>query len=98
MLASRFSGKPFKEVAALVQATFHTMRPMAQDKRDEVAQQRAIRNAWEASWQPSPMSRVGMYHTARFGRPWASKSIRENYSGMVALIHDKDDKLSLIHI
>lgn len=98
MLAQKVSGKPFKEIAEHIQGMWQTVKSMPQERRDEVAQQRAIRNAWEGAWQPSPMSRVGLYHSARFGRPWASKSIRENAGGMVALIHDVEGVAVNVHL
>lgn len=98
MLAQKVSGKPFKDIAVHIQGLWNTVRSMPQEKRDEIAQQRAIRNAWEGAWQPSPMSPVGRYHSARFGRPWASKSIRENSSGMVALVHDVEGMAVNVHL
>jgi putative DNA primase/helicase len=98
MLAEKFTKRSFKEIATHIQGMWHTVKSMPQDKRDEVAQQRAIRNAWEGSWQPSPRSSVGLYHSTRFSRPWASKSIRENAGGMVALIHGVDDSPVNVHL
>ena len=67
-------------------------------QRDLIRQQRAIRNAWEGAWQPSPGSAVGRYLSARLGRPWASKSIRECSSGMIAILRDAEGKPVNCHI
>jgi putative DNA primase/helicase len=98
MLAEKFTKRSFKEIATHIQGMWHTVKSMPQDKRDEVAQQRAIRNAWEGSWQPSPRSSVGLYLGRRLGKPWSSVAIRESSSGMVSLISDIDGNPVNVHI
>lgn len=98
MLAQKVSGKPFKDIAAHIQGLWNTVRSMPQEKRDEIAQQRAIRNAWEGAWQPSPRSSVGLYLERRLGKSWSSIAIRESSKGMVSLISDADGKPVNVHI
>ena len=98
MLAEKFTKRSFKEIATHIQGMWHTVKSMPQDKRDEAAQQRAIRNAWEGSWQPSTASPAALYLKNRLGRPWASKAIREYSGGMIALISDVDGKPVNVHL
>jgi putative DNA primase/helicase len=98
MLVQKISGRSFKEIAEHVQEVWKTVKQMPQGQRDEIAQQRAIRNAWEGSWQPSTASPVALYLKSRLGRPWASKAIRECSGGMIALISDVDGKPVNVHL
>ncbi|NDB68649.1 MAG: hypothetical protein EB015_11725 [Methylocystaceae bacterium] len=98
MLAQKVSGKPFKDIAAHIQGLWNTVRSMPQEKRDEIAQQRAIRNAWEGAWQPSPMSPVGLYLGRRLGKPWSSIAIKESSAGMISLVTDANGIPVNVHI
>jgi putative DNA primase/helicase len=98
MLVQKITGKSFKEIAEHVQEVWKTVKQMPQNQRDEVAQQRAIRNAWEGSWQPLTASPAALYLKSRLGRPWASKSIREYSGGMIALVSDVDGKPVNVHL
>ena len=98
MLVQKISGRSFKEIAEHVQEVWKTVKQMPQGQRDEIAQQRAIRNAWEGSWQPSTSSPSALYLKSRLGRPWASKAIRECSGGMIALISDVDGKPVNVHL
>jgi putative DNA primase/helicase len=98
MLAERFTKRPFKEIAGQIQSMWHTLKSMPQDKRDEVAQQRAIRNAWEGAWQPSPRSVVGLYLARRLGKPWSSTAIKESSAGMISLVTDANGVPVNVHI
>jgi putative DNA primase/helicase len=98
MLVQKISGRSFKEIAEHVQEVWKTVKQMPQGQRDEIAQQRAIRNAWEGSWQPSTASPAALYLKSRLGRPWASKAIRECSGGMIALISDVDGKPVNVHL
>ena len=98
MLVQKITGKSFKEIAEHVQEVWKTVKQIPQTQRDEIAQQRAIRNAWEGSWQPSTVSPAALYLKSRLGRPWASKAIREYSGGMIALISDVDGKPVNVHL
>lgn len=98
MLVQKITGRSFKEIAEHVQEVWKTVKQMPQGQRDEIAQQRAIRNAWEGSWQPSTSSPSAIYLKNRLGRPWASKAIREYSGGMIALISDVDGKPVNVHL
>ena len=98
MLVQKITGKSFKEIAEHVQEVWKTVKQIPQTQRDEIAQQRAIRNAWEGSWQPSTASPAALYLKNRLGRPWASKAIREYSGGMIALIADVDGKPVNVHL
>lgn len=98
MLVQKITGKSFREIAEHVQQVWKTVKQMPQTQRDEIAQQRAIRNAWEGSWLPSTASPAALYLKNRLGRPWASKSIREYSGGMIALISDADGNPVNVHL
>lgn len=101
-LLSKAKGVKFIEIAEYVRKTYNSLPEIRKnyqqpDQATLIRQQRAIRNAWEGSWRPSPDSRVGKYIQMRMGKAWSSQAIRETNAGMIAAITDPQNNLVNVH-
>jgi putative DNA primase/helicase len=101
-LAQRVSGKPFHEIAKVMEDMLgldHSYQPK-QINRDEQDKYNAIRRAWEGARTPVLDGPVDRYLTRRVGCLWPSNAIREyvRKPAMLAKIVTHTDKAVNIHI